>query len=80
MNLKMKKSRLSEFLEVHLQKRREAKANFRDNPRLYGKFLNSLTHEARWYQQHLMYQLSGSMNSRDMLRVDPHAHGVANGD
>lgn len=79
MNLKMKKSRLSEFLEVHLQKRREAKASLRNNPRLYGKFLASLSDEARFARQHLMYQLSGSMNSRDMLRFDPHAHGVADG-
>lgn len=71
MNLKMKKSSLSEMLEAHLQKRREAKIQRLNNPQIFGKLKEALDYEARWLQKQRMYQLSGSMSSQGIVRFKP---------
>lgn len=76
---KMEKSLLATFVEKRLQERRALKKNWRNDPKLYREVMDSLSDRARFAHQHRMYQLSGAMNSRDLVRFDPHAHGVANG-
>lgn len=88
----MEKSNLAQCIEANLKARRENKAKVLcdgpyiyatdqrcANPFTYRSVLSSLSDRARFARQHLMYQMSGAMNSRDLMRFDPQAHGVADG-
>lgn len=88
----MEKSNLARFIEANLKTRQETKAKIlcdgpyihANDPRYVSEFsfrsvIASLTDRARFARKQEMYRLSGSMGSKDMVRFDPRAHGVANG-
>lgn len=88
----MEKSCLAQFIEAKLQGRRENKASIlSENPSLYLRgprarsphsyraVIASLSDRERFAYQQRMYQMSGATSSRDVVRFDPHAHGVADG-